>query len=170
MRRHLDLEKVEFAGFPQRIAARLIDIVLVSLLFYLFLSLAGEKLVVDPEKIDPNFGIGNLIWFLPVIYIAYEIPTLATSGLTIGKRIMGICVVRTDGLIGIGLDRALLRFLSPQIFILIPLVGSFFVLGSQLWFFFDDKRQNFPDKMARTFVIRIPKTEQDQQAFPSNEM
>lgn len=161
MRTVLEIDKVEFSSYPQRIAARLFDNILTTLLFLAFLALNGEHLTLNTDKLDPYLGVGNLIWFLPLFSLAYEVPTMAMSGVTLGKRLLGICVVRTDGLIGIGLDRALIRYLTPLALAVIPFVGLFAYIGGQAWFFFDPRRQNVPDKAARTFVIRIPRNSSD---------
>lgn len=147
----VDLSEVEFASYPQRIAARIIDAAIVSLFFALFISLAG--LEVDTKAgFTGDLGLGVWIWFLPIVYIGYEIPAIAARGQTLGKRIMGILVVRTDGETGIGLDRSLSRFISILFFSFVPFVG-FLANG---WYLFDPKRQNVPDKIARTFVVRTP--------------
>lgn len=151
IRTTVDLSEVEFASYPQRIAARIIDAAIVSLFFALFVSLAGFE-VDTSTGITGDLGLGAWIWFLPVVYIGYEIPAIAARGQTLGKRIMGIIIVRTDGETGIGLDRSLSRFISILILSFVPFVG-FLANG---WYLFDPKRQNIPDKIARTFVIRIP--------------
>lgn len=156
----LDLDKVEYASYPQRIGARIFDSILVAALFTGFVYGLGRHFVIDQNNIDPTLGIGNLIYYFPLFAIAYEVPLMATRGLTIGKRLFGICVVRTNGLIGIGLDKAIIRFLVPQGIGLIPFAGVFMQLGAQAWFLFDPNRQNIPDKAAQTFVIRIPTREQ----------
>ncbi len=157
MRVTLDIGTVEYSSYPQRIAARVFDNFVTTLMFIAFLALNGEHLTFKIDNPDPYLGVGNLIWFLPIFSLAYEVPTMAMSGVTLGKRLFGICVVRTDGLIGIGLDRAIIRYLTPLGLAMIPVVGPFTFLGGQGWFFFDPHRQNVPDKAARTYVIRIPK-------------
>lgn len=156
----LDLDKVEFASFPQRIGARICDSIIVGGLFVAFVYLLGKHFVIDPEKIDPQLGIGSLIYYFPLFAFAYEVPLMASRGLTIGKRIFGICVVRTDGLIGIGLDRAFIRFIVPQLIGILPRIGVFIQIAAQVWFLFDPNRQNVADKAAKTFVIRIPSRDQ----------
>jgi uncharacterized RDD family membrane protein YckC len=156
----LDLEKVEFASFPQRILARVIDSLIVFGLWMLYLKLTGVHLNLDvnSKDFDPNFGLGIAeIIFLPLFSLAYEVPSLAARGMTIGKRLMGICVVRTDGLIGIGLGRAMIRWCVPFFIGLFPLIGPILNIGAEGYFFFDPHRQNVPDKAARTYVVRIPK-------------
>ena len=151
MRKTIDLSSVEFASFSQRIAARLIDIVLVSFLFAAFLSLAGIE-VDSNAGINSDLGLGIWVWFLPVVYLGYELPGTSNRGQTLGKRITGILIVRTDGITGIGFDRAITRFLTMIVCTFIPFVGIL-ALG---WYVFDPKRQNVPDKVARTFVVRVP--------------
>lgn len=154
VRKIVDLEKVEFASFPKRIAARLIDSFIVGGLLFAFLSLSGIDILDENIK---DSTILMVSFYALLFSLAYEIPTLASRGLTIGKRVCGICVVRTDGLIGIGFDRAFVRTIVPNGLTLLPIVGGLLSLGSQIWCFFDPKRQNFPDKAAKTFVIKIPK-------------
>ncbi len=152
MRKVIDLESVEFASFPQRVAARLLDIIFVSLFFAVFMSFAG--LEVDKNAgITGDIGLGLWVWFLPILYFAYELPGTASRGQTLGKRLMGILIVRTDGQTGIGFDRALTRFIALLVSSFIPFVGIL-AIG---WFVFDPARQNLPDKLAKTFVIRVPK-------------
>jgi|GEM_PF-1182237 len=156
MRKVVNLETLEFSSYSQRIAARLIDNILCFGLIYLFLSLSDINIdFTDPQAFYDS--LGSWVLFLPLFYLAYEVPVTASRGMTIGKRIMGICVVRTDGLIGIGLDRALIRFCVPMLAGLIPVIGLLVYLGAQLWFFYDPQRQNIADKAARTFVVRVPK-------------
>lgn len=150
MRKTIDIATVEFSSFPVRIAARVIDMFIVSTLFVAFLSLSGVTMNTD-SGVTGDLGIGAAIWFLPLVYLAYEIPGIAVGGQTLGKKMMGIAVVRTDGLIGIGLDRSLTRFIVLMICSCIPFLGLL-ALG---WYLFDPRRQNVPDKAAHTFVIRV---------------
>ncbi len=152
IRKTIDLADVEFASYPQRVSARIIDMIMVSLLFYAFLSLIGQEIDQDAGPFG-DLGLGLWVWMLPLFYLAYEIPATAARGQTIGKRIMGINIVRTDGLVGIGLDRALNRLLGMLFLMFLPIVG---ILGLT-WYFFDPLRQNIPDKIAKTYVIRTPK-------------
>lgn len=152
MRKNIDLESVEFASFPQRVAARLLDVIFVSFMFALFMSFAGLEVEQD-AGLTGDLGLGLWIWFLPLLYLAYELPGTSSRGQTLGKRLMGILIVRTDGQTGIGFDRAIARFIAMMISVFIPFVGIL-ALG---WFVFDPARQNVPDKIARTFVIRVPK-------------
>jgi uncharacterized RDD family membrane protein YckC len=161
MRQVIDVSQVEYASYPQRVFARLLDLLILTGMLLAFIEFAGDGIPSDPADIQADLGLGPLVWFLPLLYMAYEVPTTAARGVTLGKRIMGICVVRTDGEIGIGLDRALIRFCVPMVIGWIPIIGIFLSFGSQAWFFFDPNRQNVPDKAARTFVIRAPKRNHD---------
>lgn len=159
MRKVLDLSEVEYASFPQRIGGGVLDFFFVVFLFSVFLSVTGAD--VDPKEIENAksltsiAGIDGWILALPVLYLAYCVPSLSLNGVTLGKRIMGINVVRTDGKIGIGLDRALLREVIPLLVLIIPLINFLFLIMI-FWFFVDPQRQNIPDKIAKTYVIRTP--------------
>ena len=139
VRKVIDLGSVEFASFPQRVLARFLDIIFVSLLFAIFMSIAGFELDKN-AGLTGDIGLGLWVWFLPILYLAYELPGTASRGQTLGKRIMGILIVRTDGQTGVSA--------------FIPFVGIL-ALG---WFVFDPQRQNLPDKVSRTFVVRVPES------------
>ena len=123
------------------------------MLFAIFMSIAGFELDKN-AGLTGDIGLGLWVWFLPILYLAYELPGTASRGQTLGKRIMGILIVRTDGQTGIGFDRALLRFSTLLVSAFIPFVGIL-ALG---WFVFDPQRQNLPDKVSRTFVVRVPES------------
>src|SRR4051794_11730401 len=108
----IDLDKVEFASFPKRIGARLLDSFIVGILLFVFLDLSNMN--IDFQKNISSKDLLTISLYAIAFSLAYEVPILASRGLTIGKRAFGICVVRTDGQIGIGLDRALTRAIVPQ--------------------------------------------------------
>lgn len=151
IKKTLDISQVEFASHSQRFIARFIDMFIVSLVFALFLSLIGVEVNQDVD-LGGDLGIGMWTWALPLFFLAYEIPSTAGRGQTIGKRLMGICIVRTTGEIGIGIDKALNRFIVIIICSIIPFIGIVLLVS----YLFDPKRQNIPDKVAKTFVIRAP--------------
>jgi uncharacterized RDD family membrane protein YckC len=67
------------------------------------------------------------------------------SGFTPGKALLGLRVVRTDGR-PVNLGRAVLRLIAYLIAAL-PLFLGF------IWILFDNRRQGWHDKIARTYVI-----------------
>ena len=153
-----------FADMGQRLLARIIDAVLIGVLYAiisaLFLAGAASQVTVDPntgEITDGGRGvIGSFflaVFILGVLGIAYEVVLIALRGATLGKQVMGIKVVREQdgGLPGWG--PAALRWA-------IPFAGSFICgIGQILVYlspFFDNTKryQGWHDKVAKTFVIR----------------
>ncbi|HYN96755.1 MAG TPA: RDD family protein, partial [Pilimelia sp.] len=95
------------------------------------------------------------------LWLAYEVPAVANTGQTLGKRALGLRVVRLDDPGPIGMGRSLRRWRLvglPTVLwtccglgLLIQLVDSAFLLVDH------PNRQALHDKMARTVVVRIPR-------------
>ena len=79
---------------------------------------------------------------------------VSKTGGSIGKRILGLRVVRaTDG--GkVSLGQASARWASTTLACLIPFVGGLYALLDSLWLLWDDKRQCLHDKAAATVVVK----------------
>jgi len=75
-------------------------------------------------------------------------------GQTIGKRALGIRVVRADGNPRVGAGAACGRAAIYAFAPLIPLVGSLFELLNELWLTWDPRRQCLHDKAAHTVVVK----------------
>jgi len=85
-------------------------------------------------------------------FVAVQLVMLHRNGQTIGKRLMGIRIMRTDGTRA-GLGRIfLLRVLIPNLIAAIPYAGLFFVLIDALFIFADDRRC-LHDRFADTIVV-----------------
>lgn len=82
----------------------------------------------------------------------YTLVLLYRSGQTIGKKIVGIRIVRTDGSRA-GLLRILgLRYVVPGLIGAIPFLGFFFVLADAL-VIFGEARRCIHDYIADTIVV-----------------
>ena len=117
------------AGFWIRLAASLIDALLVAIAVHLL-----------PDRWQPDF---------PLVYAIYCIGLWALKSTTIGGIVCGLKVVRLDGRPVDGataLVRALGGFLS------LIAVGLGFI-----WVAFDDRRQSWHDKIAGTTIVLAPK-------------
>ena len=68
------------------------------------------------------------------------------GGRTVGMRILGLKVVRTDGS-ELGIGRAFLRNVGLIVSIAPLFIGA-------LWVLWDPRRQSWADKIADTFVVR----------------
>jgi uncharacterized RDD family membrane protein YckC/cytoskeletal protein CcmA (bactofilin family) len=120
------------AGFWLRLAASLIDLILVAIVFGML-----RKML---------FGLGGAI---PLWLVIYAVVMWATKGTTIGGIICGLKVVRID-------DRpldwsvAIVRGLSA--FLSLAVLGLGFI-----WVAFDDDKQSWHDKIAGTTIVQVPK-------------
>jgi uncharacterized RDD family membrane protein YckC len=114
------------APLGRRLVARLIDIAIVlglnvvatGWLVYLFLRdyLPFAQAVVNNSSHVPALPTraSELGWVIPivamVVWLAYEVPALAASGQTIGKRTVGIKVMPLESTNPLGFGRALRRW------------------------------------------------------------
>ena len=78
-----------------------------------------------------------------IISISYDITLWMLSGQTLGKRVLGLRVMRADG--------TRLRFGNAVRRQIGYWISAIFFVGF-LWILFDNKRQGFHDKLAGTIV------------------
>lgn len=102
-------------------------------------------------------GFSMMMGLLGLGFIAfaiYQLIMLYRHGQTLGKKILGIRIVRSDGSRA-GLGRiVLLRYLVPGLIGLIPYVGFLFSLVDPLFIFGDEKRC-VHDLLADTIVVDV---------------
>ncbi len=140
------------ASFGQRVGATVIDT------FILWVAMAAGFLVVaatvpDPEPFvnsDPGpSGVGGLImmitWLIGPAY--FVIMEGMPDGQTLGKKALGIRVVRKSNGAPLGYGLAIGRYLARFV--------DAFTLGlGLLWAAWDPMHQTFHDKIAGTLVVR----------------
>ena len=148
----------QYAGFVSRAIAFSIDLLIVLLiitvmammssLFIAFFDLGDLLATIAADR--PR--LGSLVRALTAIFsfgtVAFLYSVLAltvTGGLSIGRGLMGVRVVRMDGL-PISVWRSLLRYFAFYVAALPLGLGLF-------WVIWDDKRQGWHDKIAKTCVI-----------------
>jgi uncharacterized RDD family membrane protein YckC len=120
------------AGFWRRIAATILDFIMVAIVFSML------------QKIFRGFAD-----ILPLWFTVYCIVMWATKGTTIGGVICGLKLVRLDDRPidwGVASVRALGGFLS------LAAAGLGFI-----WVAFDDDKQSWHDKIAGTTIVVVPK-------------
>jgi uncharacterized RDD family membrane protein YckC len=118
-------------GFLVRVVARIIDAII--------LAIIGAAL----SSIDANLA-GTLSLPISVIYFVYF---WSTTGQTIGHKVMGLRVVRTDGS-SLDVVGAIIRYIGA--------IVSAIPLGlGYLWVIWDPKKQGWHDKIAGTYVIKL---------------
>jgi uncharacterized RDD family membrane protein YckC len=126
----IDLTLMPRATFTQRLAALALDVLLVAM---------------TSAFLDLNDGPGSRMFLLLLVY---HVGFWAWKGTTVGGIICQLRVTRTDGQ-PLRLADALVRALSG--------IFSFAVLGlGYLWILKDPERQAWHDRIAGTFVVKVP--------------
>jgi uncharacterized RDD family membrane protein YckC len=142
--------ELETAGIALRFVAVLLDAVIVLFPLSIVVGLLSGGGYSERRGGSVNAGItvgGNAFWLLIMLGIAYYIVCESASGMTLGKRIVGIRVVDEDGrhpTFGAALARNLLRVVDGFLFYL---VGGLIALASPLG-------QRLGDRVAHTVVVR----------------
>jgi uncharacterized RDD family membrane protein YckC len=144
----LETKEVTVVGFGPRLAATLIDGAMVGFLGFMLAFILGFIAIftnmVNPGQVN---GVLELLTVLCLLFfsILYYIGFWTTDGQTMGKTIVGLKVIRTDGT-QLSVGRALLRYIGYIV------SASLFSIGF-LWAAFDPKRQGWHDKLAGTLVV-----------------
>ena len=143
---------LEFAGFWRRFAAFIIDGLCLGAASALiaplhWFGLGGSNIFDDVVWSAPLGAIMNLASF--VIQGAYFAFFWQWRGQTLGMMVANVKVIRTDGS-DLTLGYAIVRYLG-YVLSAIP-----FCLGF-IWIAFDKRKQAWHDKMADTYVVKVPK-------------
>lgn len=136
----------EYAEWGTRVGAYLIDglvaCVPLVLAFALFaFSSSGSAVVVGVPILIAGFA-----WAL-----LYKPVFEGRSGQTVGKRMLGIKVVREDGR-PMSYGPAFARWVVAWVINWVPFGGVI----DDLWPLWDDRNQTLHDKAAKTLVVRVP--------------
>ena len=140
------------AGRGIRLVAVLLDAVFAGIAFWI-ISL------VTPLSWSPAPGV-NLVRFLAinglvgfVIFVVLHGYLLATRGQTIGKALLKVRIVRSDGSRASLMRIVALRFLPTTVISLIPLVGGLYATIDSL-LIFRESRRCLHDNIADTIVVK----------------
>ena len=135
----------KIASSAARLGARVLDWVVVAV-FGLFIAVVGVS--------TAWVGGPELLLLLPLVGSLYEVPLIAVRGQTLGKMVLKVKVVRLDNGLVPGWRKSIGRTIIPMAAALIPLagwIGALLVYGSLLW---NDRRQGWHDRAAKTLVIQ----------------
>ncbi|MEU8774086.1 RDD family protein [Streptomyces sp. NPDC048606] len=153
------------ADFGRRLAARVIDVLIVGVPLYLIqLPFNSGRYVIDTDKgedvtevITKSYGGTGLLWTLIsiVAYVGYDWWFTKKSGQTVGKRAMGLRVAMlNDGSVppsNPALGRAAVLWVPTLVccFCLWPLALIVSMLVDKPY------RQALHDKVAKTVVVKV---------------
>jgi uncharacterized RDD family membrane protein YckC len=98
-------------------------------------------------------GIAGLLGFLALLI--FQLYRLATTGQTLGKKWVGVRVVKLDGAPVNFSSAVMLRGLLPGLLGAVPYVGWLFALVD-IFFIFRDDRRCIHDLIATTKVVEAP--------------
>jgi uncharacterized RDD family membrane protein YckC len=135
---------LEYAGFWLRMGSNIIDFVILLSLVYLLYTMIRSFAPGTPFR----FVLIVLIftsWFIEILYLT---GFWVWRGQTPGKMITGIKVIRTDSS-PLTTPYAFLRYLGYILCFLTLLIGF-------IWIAFDDRKQGLHDKVADTYVVKLP--------------
>jgi uncharacterized RDD family membrane protein YckC len=145
-----DSSDLEEAGLALRFVAVLLDSVIVFLPLALVVGLLYGGGYSERGNGDASAGVivnGKAELAVLALCLGYYILCEAVTGMTLGKRLVGIRVVADDGH-HVGLNAAVVRnLLRPIDGLVLYLVGAIFVLASR-------RSQRLGDHVAGTLVVR----------------
>lgn len=141
------------AGRGSRLGAAIIDTIIL-ILFQLAVNLLFGLDIYNTVSPPGMLTMLMLQLLGMAFYLAINYKLLATSGQSIGKKLMNIRIVRTDGS-KVDINRILLRRLAPVwIVSAIPKVGPFVAMVDVL-FIFRESRKCLHDDIADTIVVKV---------------
>jgi uncharacterized RDD family membrane protein YckC len=154
-------EALALASRPARLAAVMLD-GLLGFIWFTPAYIMNFTTLVQQSRGNPAAVWINLAktggWFYvgvlgALVVLAIDLVLLARNGQTIGKKLLGIKVVRVDGS-PVSLFRVFfLRYVCNTFLTLIPVAGSLYSLVDVLMIF-GESRRTVHDRIADTIVIK----------------
>lgn len=140
-----DDSEFEYAGFWIRFAACIVDNLIIMIIFAPYWFYNYQQMAAMPVDQMPLYSAGDAI--LHLVIGAAVVWFWVKKGATPGKMLFGLQV--RDAKTGqfISVPRALLRYFSYLISYLILCLGF-------IWAGFDQKKQGWHDKIAKTVVVK----------------
>jgi uncharacterized RDD family membrane protein YckC len=142
----------ELAGRGMRLLSVLIDGLIQGGIYWAITLVAFRSLSPKGGGMGVGMIIGQVLLGF-VIFIALQAYLLHTEGQTIGKKLLGLRIVRSDGSRAT-IGRLLgLRYLVGWIVVMIPFIGAIYALVDCL-LIFRESRQCLHDNIADTIVVK----------------
>lgn len=144
-----------FAHRGRRLGAALIDGILMMIVLLVPLILYFGGFMAYSNKVASSFMLQLGITLVSaVIYLLINGYFLMQNGQSIGKKILGIKIVRTDGSKADLARIALRRFLPVQLVSLVPYTGGLLSIVDAL-FIFRKSNKCLHDDLADTIVVNV---------------
>ena len=142
-----DARKIKVIGFSRRLAATLIDSVILMLATFLVVMAVGlAGVFLNIYSNNEQIPVDRLLVICGLILsIFYYVGAWSKSGQTVAKSVLGIKVVGNDGK-PLSVGKAFLRYLGYIVSALALSIGF-------LWIAFDKKRQGWHDKIASSYAV-----------------
>lgn len=143
------IRNFEFVGFGERFVARIIDTIAVLALFWGIAIVLGMIMFTTTQPDSPMLFYWMLIIFALIIIVprTYYIILHKLYGQTVGKKLLGIKVVKTNGE-PLTWSTAILREIGE-------IINAFTIGIGYLLIIFDKEKQGLHDKIANTYVVRV---------------
>jgi uncharacterized RDD family membrane protein YckC len=132
--------QLQYVGVGPRFLALLIDSILIGIA-------SGILGVVFRLILGPNAGVAVGSSLASILAIVYYFGLEATQGATLGKKMLGLRVVKVDGS-PISWSESIIRNLLRII------DGLFFYLVGAILIWTSPERQRLGDRLAKTVVVR----------------
>jgi uncharacterized RDD family membrane protein YckC len=173
--------RMRYASFESRVAATVLDGIVLFIIAALLTALASLIVLVssDFERVAPSDTAILLFWVciaaIPPVALLYYFVGFAWKGQTVGKVVMHIMVLRSDGrplgtlgslgrVIGLlvypvfmGAGALTAYVLQDSILYASIAIGSaiFLVIVGIMWAAFDAHRRTLHDRIAGTIVVKV---------------
>ena len=136
---------MEYVGVGRRLVATIVDVIIIGILFGVISGLFSIPQDPGQDSFEV-LGTTNIASFL--ISLLYYVGLEATTGATIGKRLLGLRVVMADGS-PIDWTSSIIR----NVLRIIDFLPAFYLLGA-IFVWSTEKNQRIGDLGANTVVIR----------------
>lgn len=137
-------------SWPKRVASYIIDVLPYSILSTIADPMLGRTYPWEADtapRAATNPALGTILMVIALAWLAYNVIWRSgTTGVSIGRQVMGAKLVNESDGQPIGPLKAFVRQLAHLIDTVICLIGFLF----PLW---DSKRQTIADKICKTLVI-----------------
>jgi uncharacterized RDD family membrane protein YckC len=145
----------QLAGRGARFFAALIDGLIQGALYYLLAMTVLKSVVPNPAN-PQGAGFGAMASSMVIsilLFLVIQGYLLATAGQTVGKKLLGLRIVRSSGERGDPARVIGMRYLLIWVIAAIPVVGWIFALVDVLMIF-RDSRKCLHDNIADAIVVK----------------